>query len=252
MPVINPNRLRPCACGACGGIVALQAADAAKPFSVDPIEAIDFLRKKLNVPTSHWTDMWQHQHSVAFTVAGAQSEALVKDFHDAIDAAIEGGRTLDEFRKDFDRIVEDHGWSYNGSRNWRSRVIFETNLRTAYAAGQWEQVQRVKETRPYLRYVAVLDGRTRAEHREWHDTVLPADDPWWQTHFPPNGWNCRCTVQSLNDRDLERYGLAVAPRAPPVEMEERIINTGDGPRTVLVPKGIDPGFAYRPGAMEPA
>jgi SPP1 gp7 family putative phage head morphogenesis protein len=247
MLVTRASRLaRRCACGACGGIVA--QADEGKPFATDPAEAIDFLRRKLNVPTSSWTDLWQEQHSVAFTVAGAQSDALVADFHDAINDAIKDGTTLDDFRARFDRIVADHGWSYNGSRNWRSRVIFQTNLRTAYAAGKWDQIQRVKESRPYLRYVAVMDGRTRAEHRDWNNTVLPADDPWWQTHYPPNGWNCRCTVQSLNDRDLARYGLAVANKAPPVEMVERTINTPDGPRTVLVPEGIDPGFAYRPGA----
>jgi len=225
------------------------AADAAKPFAVDPVEAIDFLRRKLNVPTSRWTDLWHEQHSVAFTIAGAQSEALVSDFHDAVNDAIKDGGTLDDFRKDFDRIVEDHGWSYKGSRNWRSRVIFETNISTAYAAGKWEQIQRVKDDRPYLRYVH-LEGQEhpRPEHEAWHGTVLPADDPWWLTHFPPNGWFCHCTVQSLNKRDLDRYGLSVSPAAPPVEMVERTINTADGPRVVRVPNGIDPGFGYRPGA----
>jgi SPP1 gp7 family putative phage head morphogenesis protein len=236
-------------CPHCGGAaIARHAGHGAPPFGVDPAEAIDFLRRKLNVPTQRWTDLWQEEHTAAFTVAGATTDALVSDFHDAVNAAIKDGTTLEDFRKDFDRIVEDHGWSYNGSRNWRSRVIFQTNLRTAYAAGRWEQIQRVKEDRPYLRYVAVMDARTRAEHAAWHDTVLPADDDWWLTHFPPNGWNCRCSVQSLNDRDLERYGLTVDATAPPIEMVERTINTSDGARTVLVPEGIDPGFGYRPGA----
>jgi SPP1 gp7 family putative phage head morphogenesis protein len=226
---------------------SLQATDAAA-FSVNPVEAIDFMRKKVRVPTRAWTDMWQEMHSAGFAVAGAQSDALLKDFHEAVTKAIADGTTLETFRKDFDRIVAEHGWSYNGSRGWRSRVIFQTNLRTSYAAGKWEQIQQVKEDRPYLRYVAVMDGRTRPEHASWHDTVLPADDPWWQTHFPPNGWNCRCTVQSLNDRDLERYGLSVSAAAPRSEMVERIIKTPEGPRTVLVPEGIDPGFGYRPGA----
>jgi SPP1 gp7 family putative phage head morphogenesis protein len=236
-------------CAACGGFsIALQDTAEVRAFDTKPVEAIDFLRRKLNVPTSRWTDLWQQMHSFAFTVAGAQTKALVGDFHDAINDAIDDGTDLEEFRRRFDQIVEDHGWSYNGSRNWRSRVIFETNLRTAYAAGRWEQIQQVKEERPYIRYVAVMDQRTRAEHAAWHDTVLPADDPWWQTHFPPNGWNCRCSVQSLNERDLDRYGLTVAAEAPPTEMVERTIRTADGPQTVLVPKGIDPGFAYRPGA----
>jgi uncharacterized protein with gpF-like domain len=236
-------------CAACGGARVAFQAHGAKPFAVDPVEAIDFLRKKLNVPTNRWTDLWHEQHSVAFTVAGATTDALVSDFHDAVNKAIADGSTLEDFRKDFDTIVEDHGWSYNGSRGWRSKVIFETNMRTAYAAGRWEQIQQVKDDRPYLRYVH-LEGQLnpRPEHESWHDTVLPVDDPWWLTHFPPNGWNCHCSVQSLNDRDLERYGLAVNAKAPPIEMVERTINTSDGARTVLVPAGIDPGFGYRPGA----
>lgn len=240
-----------CVCGVCGGARAALQAEGPR-FATKPAEAIDFLRKKLNVPTAGWTDLWQEQHSVAFTVAGATTDALVSDFHDAVNKAIEGGLTLQDFRKDFDRIVEEHGWSYNGSPGWRSRVIFETNMRTAYAAGRWDQIQRVKEQRPYLRYVSVdpnmTQEGTRAEHASWHDTVLPVDDPWWLTHFPPNGWNCRCSVQSVNDRDLDRYGLTVATRAPLIEMVERTINTRDGLRVVLVPAGIDPGFAYRPGA----
>ena len=46
---------------------------------------------------------------------------------------------------------------------------------------------------------------------------------------------------------LYRYGLAVATKAPPLKLEERFVSTPDGPRTVMVPAGIDPGFAYRPG-----
>jgi SPP1 gp7 family putative phage head morphogenesis protein len=216
-------------------------------FAVNPTEAIDFLKNKVNVPTSHWTDVWQAMHDTAFMVAGAQTDALLQDFHDAIVKAIGQGTTLAEFRKDFDRIVAAHGWSYNGSRGWRSRVIFQTNLRTAMAAGRWQQIQRLKARRPYLRYVAVLDERTRPMHRQWHNTVLRADDSWWDTHFPPNGWNCRCTVQQLNDRDLVRYGLAVSPQAPDSPLVQKTVKTPQGPMTLMVPEGIDAGFAYNPG-----
>lgn len=235
-----------CACG-CG---APQLQASVQPFSLDPIEAINFLRDKVDVPTSMWTDLWQQEHSASFTVAGATSKALVKDFHDAINRAIADGTTLEDFRKDFDRIVEDYGWDYNGGRNWRSRIIFDTNMSTAYAAGRWQQIQQVKAQRPYLRYVH-LEGQLhpRKEHENWHNTVLPVDDEWWLTHYPPNGWNCHCTVQSLNERDLDRYGLTVSPQAPPVQMVEKVIMTSSGPRVVLVPAGIDPGFAYRPGEM---
>lgn len=219
----------------------------ARPFAVDPEEAIEFLRRKLDVPTWRWTDLWQEAHDRAFMVAGAQAKELIADFHEAVLRAIAEGRTLKQFRADFDRIVATHGWSYRGSRRWRSRVIFQTNLRTATAAGRWAQILRVKAERPFLRYVAVMDDRTRPLHAAWHNIVLRADDPWWETHFPPNGWNCRCSVQSLNERDLRRYGLELADRAPDSPEVDRRINTSAGPQTIRVPEGIDPGFAYHPG-----
>ncbi|MBC7576131.1 MAG: hypothetical protein H7312_02050 [Tardiphaga sp.] len=237
-----------CCCGAAHGTTALQAVDIAA-FDVDPVEAIDFLRRKLDMPTAAWTDLWQEQHSVAFTVAGATNKAIVRDFHDAVDRAIADGATLADFRRDFDRIVEDHGWSYNGSRNWRARVIIDTNISTAYAAGKWQQIQRVKQSRPYLRYVHLAGQKNpRPEHEAWDGLILPVDDDWWLTHYPPNGWFCHCTVMSLSERDLARYGYQVS-EAPETVMVEQTITTPDGIRTVTTPEGIDPGFAYRPGAM---
>lgn len=241
----------PGGCACCGGSVHLAAE--VLPFNVDPVEAIDFLRSKIDVPTATWTDLWQAEHSIGFTVAGAQTQALVKDFHEAVDDAVAKGQTIEQFRADFDRIVKDHGWSYNGSRGWRSRVIFDTNMSTAYAAGRWQQIQRVKKMRPYLRYVH-LEGQKhpRPLHESWHGLILEADDPWWQTHYPPNGWFCHCTVMSLSERDLSRYGWKVG-KAPEVRMEERTVRLSDGSlRTVEVPEGVDPGFAYRPGAMPDA
>ncbi|MGD9539081.1 MAG: phage minor head protein [Alphaproteobacteria bacterium] len=210
-------------------------------------EAIRFLKDKVNLPTERWTDLWEGMHARAFVVAGAMKDELVADLHQAVFKAIDQGTTLADFRKDFDRIVAAHGWSYKGGRNWRTGVILNTNLRTAYQAGRWQQIQENKARRPYLRYTAIMDDRTRPEHAAWHGTVLPADDPWWSTHYPPNGWNCRCTVQQLAEADLERFGYRLSPGAPPVETETRTINGPSGPVNLEVPKGIDPGFAYNVG-----
>lgn len=217
------------------------------PFAVNPEEAIRFLRDKLRMPTATWTDLWQEMHARAFVVAGAQSDALLADFHDAVTRALSEGRTLAQFRDDFDRIVAAHGWSYKGSRGWRSAVIFNTNLRMAYATGQWKRIERVKAQRPYLRYVAVMDNRTRPLHRAWHNTVLPVDHPWWDENFPPNGWNCRCSIHQLSERDLKRLGLEVSETPPPDPPVPKQVSSAAGQATIMVPEGIDPGFAYNPG-----
>ena len=162
-------------------------------------------------------------------------------------AAISEGTTLEEFRKDFDRIVATHGWDYNGGRDWRSRVIYETNLNTAYAAGRYEQLQAA----PYWQYVhADWVTNPRHQHLAWDGLVLRRDDPWWQTHYPPNGWGCQCSVRGLWLRDLQAMGKEGPDEAPEVHMVERLIGQRNprGPRLVLVPEGIDPGFEYIPGS----
>lgn len=215
-------------------------------FSVKPLAAIEFLRNKIAVPTESWTDLWQDAHSRAFMVAGANKMELVTDFHTAVLRALENGSTLDQFRKDFDEIVARHGWSYKGSREWRSELIYRTNMNAAYSAGKWATIQRLKERSPYIGYFAVMDARTREQHGLWHKLVLPVDHPFWLTHFPPNGWNCRCDARGLSERALKRYGLKVS-EDPEILYETHTIRTRDGDVRVEVPRGIDPGFAYNPG-----
>ena len=100
-------------------------------------EMIEFFRRKLNMPTQAWTDVYAAEHEWAFVVAGANRDAIVRDFREAVEKAIAEGTTLEEFRRDFDAIVARYGWDYNGGRDWRTRVIYETNLNTSYAAGLW-------------------------------------------------------------------------------------------------------------------
>lgn len=160
-------------------------------------------------------------------------------------AAIESGETINDFRDRFDTIVQKHGWAYKGQRGWRTRVIYDTNLRTARMAGRWAQYQRVKDRRPYLQYQTAGDARVRPEHASWDNTVLPIDSPWWDTHYPPNGYGCRCTTRSLSQRQLEREGKTVA-QEPTVERTERL-NPDTGEIFPPTPVGIDTGWDYNVG-----
>lgn len=151
----------------------------------------------------------------------------------------------------------------------RLRVIYETNLRTARAAGQWERIQDAKDALPYLLYTLGPSREHRPEHVKWHGTLLPADDPWWNDHMPPNGWGCKCRVRPVSQREYARLqdtGVqapptaetqlpggsrtaakvpvqTTAPPSPTVPWE----NTRTG-ETIQVPVGIDPGWDYNPGA----
>lgn len=216
---------------------------ASVPFK----EAIAFFQQKVNLPTERWTDLWEGMHSRAFVVAGAMKSELLSDMRTAIDDAISKGTTITDFRKAFDETVKKHGWDYKGSRGWRTGVIFNTNLRVAHSAGSYKQMTdpAVLKARPYFGYIGGLSEHPRPLHLAWNGTVLPADDPWWDSHFTPNGWGCKCKVVSYSARELERDGLQVADKAPDnghYDWTDKA--TGEVKR---IPNGIDPGWAYNPG-----
>lgn len=213
-------------------------------------EQIAFIRGKINVPTRGWTDVWRDGHDTAFMVAGAYKADLLADFRTAVTKIIADGVTLETFRKDFDQIVAAHGWSYNGGRGWRTRVIYETNLRASYQAGRFAQLTDpdLLSVRPYWRYVhSDFVAHPRPQHLAWNGLVLPYDSPWWGSHYPPNGWGCRCRVVPESEASLKRRGLAVSEAPPTRYVTQRVGANGPNPRTVRVPEGIDPGWDYTPG-----
>ena len=217
-------------------------------------EAIEFFRKKLNLPTRTWKDIWKAMHARSFVVAGAMKEDLIQDLRDAVDKGIADGTTLAEFRKDFDNIIEKTGWKYKGGKAWRTAVIFNTNLSTAYSIGNYQQMMEpaVLKARPYLRYVRSSSANPRIEHQAWANIILPADDPWWNTHYPPNGWGCKCGVVNHSAREVERITKEEARGAHPVQTKAPKIERyewldKDTGKTHMIPKGIDPGWDYNVG-----
>ena len=97
----------------------------------------------------------------------------------------------------------------------RLKVIDDTNLRTARAAGQWQRIEETKEVSPYLLYETVPSLKHREQHLAWAGLVLPVDDPLWHTHMPPNGWGCKCRVRPITQSQTKRRGVSHTPALTP-------------------------------------
>ena len=210
-------------------------------------EAIDFFRQKIPQHSDHWADVWKEAHSRAFMVAGAASDSLLNDFHAALQKALSHGTTLAEFRRDFDRIVQTHGWQHTGTAGWRAQIIYETNLATAYSAGRYVQMTEPETLRqfPFWQYRHSGSRHPRLMHLAWDGMTLAADDPWWDTHYPPNGWHCGCRVSPVSRGGLRRMGKSGPDQAPPlVTRDWTNPKTGE---THQVAVGVDPGFDYNMG-----
>ncbi len=226
-------------------------------------EAIDYFRQKGYLIGFSWEDVWQEEHQAAFTVAKAMQLDLLEDIRQAVDAALADGTTFADFRKQLKPLLVQKGWwgkaemkdpLTNEVKNVqlgstrRLKVIYDTNLRTAHSEGQWQRIQENKKRFPYLKYDGNNSEHPRLAHAAWDGLVLPADDPFWQSHMPVKAWGCKCRVSQLDSDMIDMWGLKVATEAPVVP-KYSYTNKRTG-EVQQVPKGVDPAFNYAPGGRQ--
>jgi SPP1 gp7 family putative phage head morphogenesis protein len=99
---------------------------------------------------------------------------------------------------------------------------------SARMAKKWQDIVKNKETLPLLQYVTAGDSRVRQSHKKLDKIILPMDHPFWDTHYPPNDWNCRCTVKQLADGEQSILRMDELPQLKP----EFSTNTGKA-RTIF-------------------
>ena len=239
----------------------------AEPEILDlpPHEAIDRFRAKgLHIGFA-WPDTDAATHLESFTVAKAANIDLLRDIRAAVDRAIAEGVSYEDFRAELQPLLERRGWW--GRREMtdprtgetvevqlgsarRLETIFRANLAASYARGRWERIERLAEDRPFLRYSSAGDERVRPDHKQWHGVVLRVDDPWWRTHYPPNGWRCRCIVTQHDADSLARNGFEPSPTRPAHEGMTRAWHNERTGEDVRVPIGVDPGWDHNVGRQD--
>ncbi len=243
-------------------------------LNLTPADAARYFRGKANATSWDYTDIWRGDNALAFTVAKATTLDVVSTIRKEVDRAIGSGITFAEFKRALRPRLQDLGWwgtqevldadtgeinkAQLGS-NRRLRTIYQTNVQTAYMAGRYRRLVDDAQSRPYWRYVAVMDGRTRPEHAALNGRVWRWDDPVWAVIFPPNGWGCRCRVTAMTAQEFEASGLKLESGAGSiVDLQVSLGREGKkvavqgvrytdhaGKQKVFRP---DPGWDYNPGA----
>ena len=95
-------------------------------------------------------------------------------------------KTFERFLNDVQKINDTYNANY---------LHAEYNFVQASAtmAAKWEQFSEDGD-RYNLQYRTAKDDKVRPEHAALDGVTLPMSDTFWETYYPPNGWNCRCTV----------------------------------------------------------
>lgn len=247
----------------------MAAPDLGFAISLPPEEAIKYFEGKGYAIGFKWQDVWSEAHAKAFTVAGVTKLDVLQDIRAELDKAIRNGGTFQEFQNNLIPTLKQKGWWGKGKivdegtgeiagkrlNPRRLETIFRTNVQSAYMAGRYREQLASAATRPFWEYIAVLDNRTRPLHRDLSGRIFRYDDAFWESFYPPNGWNCRCRVRTRSERDMDRRDLASSNSDGYMDTTEQLIDRKGNTRSVPVyndpitgkPFTADPGFGFNPG-----
>lgn len=126
-------------------------------------------------------------------------------------AGFEAGQSLGDMQASFQKEMTKYGPMKFTDKIGRDRpdwYEFNRQYRNAasscYNTARWEQGQSARVVIGY-RWVAVLDDRTRPEHRALDGAVFAKSDPRTATYKPPVDQCCRCTLDYVYDWEQVKW-----------------------------------------------
>ena len=145
----------------------------------------DFTNLAGDNPSSDRTVQKLHQNLYRFSAAKTAVQAY--EINSLLYTENGQIRPYHEFMQEVLKINERYNRNY-------LKTEYNTAVKAAAMARQWEDFQADKDLFPNLKYKTAEDDRVRAEHQRLSGVIRPIDDPFWDKYYPPNGWNCRCYV----------------------------------------------------------
>lgn len=116
----------------------------------------------------------------------------MKTFHE-LNEAFPSLLDEDGNRKPFERFLNDVRKIDEKYNSNYLRAEYNFIHSSAEMAARWEGFMEDGD-RYHLQYRTANDSKVRPDHAAMHGITLPPSDPFWEEFYPPNGWNCRCTV----------------------------------------------------------
>jgi ribosomal protein L23 len=101
-------------------------------------------------------------------------------------------RSKEEFKQEALKVDATYRTTYLDTE-------YDTAVRQARMAANWQKYQRNKRLYPNLTYIQSKAANPRPEHLAYVGITRPIDDPFWQAHYPPVGWKCQCSVEPTDD-----------------------------------------------------
>lgn len=138
----------------------------------------------------------------SFTVAGVVGDQMLRTIQAELTRTMMDGVDLRKFKKRLRARMQTSGFiPQKTGRNVplsapHIETVYRTNVLNTYNTGRYvhQTSPAVKAAFPVWELRGVNDTHTRHTHLNAHGKMLLASDPFWQSAYPPFGFNCRCRV----------------------------------------------------------
>jgi SPP1 gp7 family putative phage head morphogenesis protein len=194
-------------------------APATPPFEpvwkpISPQKLVGTLRSKTLIPADLVDEiaaalgdgLWD----LAWSVASVTEFAVLESLRASLAEILEEGGTV----RDWLSMLDDLGWR-SPLGEWHERTILRTTLGHVMEAERFDQLAG-SDAVDFLVYDAIDDDRVREEHlaldgMAWPRAEFPAE------LWPPNGYNCRCSVIPADEADLEALDARLQAGPAPLD-----------------------------------
>lgn len=137
-----------------------------------------------------------------YVFSGVKTFIELREAFPAVTDAQGNIRPFNDFLADVTRINRDYNHLY-------LRTEYHFAVSCALMAARWKSFERDADDYN-LQYRTVGDDRVRPTHRLLEGITLPFSSPFWDKYFPPNNWNCRCSVVQVRRSKYPESDLAEA------------------------------------------
>jgi len=186
-------------------------------FSADMVQDKDFRPRprndlgnlfgsKVPVTSTLFDTLKREQRARAFRIAGINKATLINRAMKTIEKGLRDGLDGRDIQLRLQNIFAEEG--VGAIPDWHFRVLMRQNLHSTYNVAQKRvsDAPLVRDAFPYRQYLTVGDRNVRPTHAALNGLIFAKTDPFWNSYFPPWGWNCRCTTRDVSQAEVDRKG----------------------------------------------
>lgn len=170
--------------------------DDALPFDA----AVEWAQSRVTLTPAQFRRLSDHMKLRAFTIGRlTQIDMVEKAKTEYLKQLTGQTSSMTDFVKTLQADAD--GVGYAGYYE----MVYRTNIQTDYNAGR---AMEMANNQPVaLEFIGIEDSRQSEICAARSGVILPYNDPWWESNWPPLHYNCRSTVRAIYREEAEATGL---------------------------------------------